>query len=120
MSFTTILFTTENGIATITVNRPDKMNALNKTVIDELSTALDEVYTNSEIKTVIITGAGPKAFVAGADITEFLSLGYQQGTELARRGQEAVFNKIENCPKPIVAAVNGFGWRLRTGNGLSF
>lgn len=108
MLFTTILFTVENGIALITVNRPDKMNALNKTVIDELSTALDEVYKNPEIKTAIITGAGPKAFVAGADISEFLSLSNEQGKELAHRGQEMVFNKIENCPKPVVAAVNGF------------
>ncbi len=108
MSFTTILFAVENGIALITINRPDKMNALNKTVIDELSAALDEVYKNTEIKTAIITGAGAKAFVAGADISEFLSLSKEQGTELARRGQEMVFNKIENCPKPVVAAVNGF------------
>lgn len=108
MAFTTILFAIENGIAVITVNRPDKMNTLNKTVIDELSAALDEVYNNPEIKTAIITGAGPKAFVAGADISEFVSLSKDQGTELARRGQEMVFNKIENCPKPIVAAVNGF------------
>jgi enoyl-CoA hydratase len=108
MSYTTLLFAIENGIAVITVNRPDKMNALNKSVIDELSTALDEVYNNAEIKTAIITGAGPKAFVAGADISEFLSLSTEQGTDLARRGQEMVFNKIENCPKPIVAAVNGF------------
>ncbi len=108
MLFTTILFTVENGIALITVNRPDKMNALNKTVIDELSTALDEVYKNPEIKTAIIAGAGPKAFVAGADISEFLSLSNEQGKELAHRGQEMVFNKIESCPKPVVGAVNGF------------
>lgn len=108
MSFTTILLTVENNIALLTVNRPDKMNALNKTVIDELSAALDEVYNNTEIKAAIITGAGPKAFVAGADISEFLTLNKEQGTELASRGQEMVFNKIENCPKPIVAAVNGF------------
>lgn len=108
MSYSTLLFAIENGIAVITVNRPDKMNALNKTVIDELSAALDEVYNNAEIKTAIITGAGPKAFVAGADISEFLSLSKEDGTQLARRGQEIVFNKIENCPKPVVAAVNGF------------
>lgn len=105
---TTILTNLEKGIFTITINRPDKLNALNKTVIDELSAALDEVYTNTEIKTAIITGAGPKAFVAGADISEFLSLSKEEGAALARRGQELVFDKIENCPKPIVAAVNGF------------
>lgn len=104
----TLLTQLENGIYTITINRPDKMNALNKDVISDLSNAMDEVYNNDEIKTVIITGAGEKAFVAGADISEFLSLGKSEGSELAKRGQEMVFDKIENCPKPVVAAVNGF------------
>jgi len=106
--YSTLLVQTENGISTITINRPDKLNALNKTVIDELSVAIDEVYSSSEIKSAIITGAGAKAFVAGADISEFLELTAQQGEELARRGQQLVFDKIENCPKPIVAVVNGF------------
>ncbi|MFN8252336.1 MAG: enoyl-CoA hydratase-related protein [Ferruginibacter sp.] len=106
--YNTILFAVDAGICTITINRPDKLNALNKAVIDELSLALDEVYTNPAIKTAILTGAGPKAFVAGADISEFLSMNTEAGTELARRGQEMVFNKIESCPKPVVAAVNGF------------
>jgi enoyl-CoA hydratase len=106
--YQTILTSLENGILTITINRPDKLNALNKTVIEELSTAVDEVYTNAAIKTAIITGSGAKAFVAGADISEFLTLNKEQGKELASRGQQLVFNKIENCPKPIIAAVNGF------------
>jgi len=106
--YTTLLTELENGTLIITVNRPDKMNALNKDVIEELGKAMDEVYNNSEIKTVIITGSGEKAFVAGADISEFISLGYSEGTTLARKGQETVFNKIENCPKPVIAAVNGF------------
>ena len=108
MEFTTLLFNIENQIATITINRPDKMNALNKDVIAELSRAFDEVYTNSSIRSVILTGSGAKAFVAGADISEFLSLDTAGGASLARVGQETVFNKIENCPKPVVAAVNGF------------
>jgi enoyl-CoA hydratase len=108
MEFNTLLFTVENGIATITINRPDKMNALNKDVINDLSAAMDEVYSNTSIKSAIITGSGAKAFVAGADITEFISLDAQGGADLARHGQENVFNKIENCPKPVVAAVNGF------------
>ena len=108
MEFNTLLFSVENGIATITINRPDKMNALNKDVISDLSKAFDEVYTNASIKSVILTGAGPKAFVAGADITEFIELDAASGAQLARIGQENVFNKIENCPKPVVAAVNGF------------
>ena len=108
MEFNTLLFSVENGIATITINRPDKMNALNKDVINDLSFAFDEVYNNKEIKSVILTGSGPKAFVAGADITEFIELDQNGGAELARKGQNEVFNKIENCPKPVVAAVNGF------------
>jgi enoyl-CoA hydratase len=103
-----LLTSLENNILTITINRPDKLNALNKTVIEELSAVIDEVINNKEIKSAIITGAGPKAFVAGADISEFLSLDTSGGKELARKGQEMVFSKIENSPKPIVAAVNGF------------
>jgi enoyl-CoA hydratase len=108
MSFQTLLTALENGIFTITINRPDKLNALNKDVIADLSAAFDEVYASSAIKAVILTGAGPKAFVAGADISEFLSLDAGGGAALAAKGQEMVFDKIENCPKPVVAAVNGF------------
>ena len=106
--YSTLLTVLENNIFIITINRPDKMNALNKTVLEELSTAIDEVINNLDIKSAIITGTGPKAFVAGADISEFLSLDAKGGKALAQRGQDLVFNKIENCPKPIVAAVNGF------------
>jgi enoyl-CoA hydratase len=106
--YKTILTSLENNIFFITINRPDKLNALNKYVIEELSLAIDEVYTNKEIRSAIITGAGPKAFVAGADISEFLTLDTAGGKALALKGQELVFNKIENSPKPIVAAVNGF------------
>ncbi|MBI1782609.1 MAG: enoyl-CoA hydratase/isomerase family protein [Sphingobacteriales bacterium] len=106
--YQTLLVSIENNICTITINRPDKLNALNKTVIEELSAALDEVYNNAEIKSAIITGAGPKAFVAGADISEFTALNGEGGKALAKKGQDNVFNKIENSPKPIVAAVNGF------------
>ncbi len=106
--YNTLITNSENGIFTITINRPDKLNALNKTVIEELSAAIDEVISNSEIRSAIITGAGPKAFVAGADITEFLSLDASGGKELAQKGQDMVFSKIENSHKPIIAAVNGF------------
>src|SRR5258705_7135408 len=108
MTYQTLATSLENGIFTIVISRPDKLNALNKTVIDELGTAIDEANNNSEIKSVIITGAGNKAFVAGADITEFLQLDSTQGEELARRGQKMVFDKIENSSRPVVAAVNGF------------
>ena len=106
--YTTLLTELANGTLVITINRPDKMNALNKDVIADLGKALDEVYNNDEIKTAIITGAGEKAFVAGADISEFLSLGAEGGSALAKIGQDMVFNKIENCHKPVIAAVNGF------------
>jgi len=106
--YTTLLIQTENNICIISINRPEKLNALNKTVINELSAAIDEVYINGDIRSAIITGAGQKSFVAGADISEFLQLDSAQGEELARRGQQMVFAKIENSPKPIVAAVNGF------------
>lgn len=105
--YSTLLTQLENGIFTITINRPEKLNALNATVFTELDKALDEVYSNADIKTVIITGAGPKAFVAGADITEFNGLDQTQAMALAKRGQD-VFFRIENSRKPIVAAVNGF------------
>ena len=106
--YSSLLVKTEEGICTITINRPDKLNALNRTVITELSAAIDQVYTDAAIKSAIITGAGSKAFVAGADIGEFLELDARQGEDLARTGQQLVFDKIEKCPKPIVAAANGF------------
>ncbi len=103
----TLLTQLENGIFTITINRPDKLNALNSAVFNDLDEVLTEVYTNTEIKAAIITGIGPKAFVAGADISEFQGLTNEQAINLAKHGQD-VFFKIENSPKPIVAAVNGF------------
>lgn len=107
MNFSTIKTELDNHIFTITINRPDKLNALNKTVFDELDNAIDSVYKNNEIKGVIITGAGEKAFVAGADIAEFTSVKDDGGASLAKRGQD-IFFKIENCSKPVIAAVNGF------------
>lgn len=105
--YQTLLTSLDNNIFTITINRPDKLNALNKTVMDELNSVMDEVYDNPQIKSVIITGSGAKSFVAGADISEFVGLNAAEGMELARRGQ-AIFFKIENSPKPVIAAVNGF------------
>ena len=106
--YQTLLTSLENNVYIITINRPDKLNALDKTVIEELGAAIDEVYNNKEIKSAIITGSGAKAFVAGADISEFVSLDGKTGKALAQKGQDIVFSKIENSPKPIVAAVNGF------------
>ncbi len=105
--YTTILTNLENGIFTITINRPEKLNALNKDVFNDIDNAMSEVYSNPEIKTVIITGAGSKAFAAGADIAEFASYSKTEAMTLSERGQ-FVFSKIENCPKPVIAAVNGF------------
>jgi enoyl-CoA hydratase len=105
--YTTLVATLESGIYTVTINRPDKLNALNAAVFTDLNTAVDEINSNAEIKSAIITGAGAKAFVAGADITEFNGLDKAAAMALAKRGQD-IFFKIENSAKPIVAAVNGF------------
>ncbi|MEQ1675938.1 MAG: enoyl-CoA hydratase-related protein [Chitinophagaceae bacterium] len=105
--YPTLLTLLENGILTIVINRPDKLNALNKDVFTDLNGVLDEINSNPAIKSVIITGAGSKAFVAGADITEFGGLNKEEAMALAKRGQDT-FARIENSSKPIVAAVNGF------------
>src|ERR1017187_8925329 len=105
--YQTILTELENGVLLITINRPDKLNALNKTVLSELEQVVQLVYDDKKIKAAILTGHGAKAFVAGADISEFRDVSDEKGGELAAKGQQIFFN-IENCPKPIVAAVNGF------------
>ncbi|MBM3415311.1 MAG: enoyl-CoA hydratase [Bacteroidetes bacterium] len=105
--YQTLLASLEDHILTITINRPDKLNALNKDVFTDLNKVLDEIESNPDIRSVIITGAGPKAFVAGADVSEFNALNKEQAMALAKRGQDT-FARIENSSKPIVAAVNGF------------
>ena len=105
--FQTILTSLENNIFTVTINRPDKLNALNRQVFDDLNGMMDEVQSNPEIKSVIITGAGPKAFVAGADIAEFGGLNKTEAMAMAKKGQDTFF-RIENSTKPVIAAVNGF------------
>lgn len=106
--YQTLLVENIDRIRIITINRPDKLNALNKVVIEELGKAVDELIADSSTGGAIITGAGPKSFVAGADISEFLTLDASAGAALAQKGQELVFSKIEKSPKPILAAVNGF------------
>lgn len=108
MAYNTILVSEGNRIATITINRPKKLNALNQATIEELHEALKAVNTSKSINVIIITGSGDKAFVAGADISEFADFNIKQGSELASRGQELLFNYIENLSTPVIAAVNGF------------
>ncbi len=105
--YTTMLATLEAGVYILTINRPEKMNALNRDVFTDLDHAVTEIESNPAIRSAIITGAGPKAFVAGADITEFGGLSPEAAMDLARRGQN-IFRKIEQCSKPVIAAVNGF------------
>jgi enoyl-CoA hydratase len=104
---TTILFELSDGIARITINRPDKLNALNATVIAELGDAITRVETDAAVRGVILTGAGAKAFVAGADITELAEQTPQEGKARSLLGQQ-VFRRMERCGKPVVAAINGF------------
>lgn len=108
MIYENILLETENKLAIITINRPQSLNALNGKTISELSAALDEIAVNPSIRVAIITGSGEKAFVAGADIKEFSDFGSPEAEDLARNGQQLLFNKIENLSKPVIAAVNGF------------
>src|SRR5881296_3157142 len=107
MSYETLLFAVRDAIAFITINRPDKLNALNDQVVDELAHAADRVATEGAIKGAILTGAGTKAFVAGADIGDLAKQGPFDGKARALRGQ-AMLRRFETCGKPVVAAVNGY------------
>ena len=105
--FQNISLVNSNGILTITIDRVEKMNALNVDTVEELRIAFQQVYDEKEIKGVILTGQGEKAFVAGADIKEISELNEVNGRKFAENGQE-VFALIENCHKPVIAAVNGY------------
>ena len=107
MEFKNLLFKQEEGIGFVTINRPDKLNALNIETIKELEELFTHLKDNQEVKVVIITGAGEKAFVAGADIEELSKLNMLEGKEYSLRGQR-VFSLIENLGKPVIAAVNGY------------
>ncbi len=104
---TLALETDRDGVALLTVNRPDKMNALNAEVLDELSEAIEFLAEDDDVSAVIVTGAGEKAFVAGADIGELRELDSRTGKEFSRKGQR-VFRALEELPVPVVAAVNGY------------
>ena len=108
MSYNNILTEENNGITTITINRPKKLNALNQETIEELHEAFDDANNDADTKVIILTGSGEKAFVAGADISEFANFDVEEGTKLAAKGQELLFNFVENLFTPVIAAVNGF------------
>jgi enoyl-CoA hydratase len=106
-AYKNILTSVKDEILTITINRPDKLNALNNDTIEEIGKAIVDAGNDSAIAGIIITGSGPKAFIAGADISEFLKYSVEEGMKLSEFGQ-GVFKQIEQCPKPVIAAVNGF------------
>ena len=108
MSYQNILSETNNGITTVTINRPNKLNALNKDTIQELHDAFKSANKDKHTKVIIITGSGEKAFVAGADISEFADFDVENGGKLAAQGQELLFDYVENLSTPVIAAVNGF------------
>ena len=105
--YQTLLTSLENGVLVVTINRPEKLNALNKNVFDDLNEVITEIENKKQVRSAIITGAGSKAFVAGADISEFNDFNKEQAIALSKRGQD-IFLRIERCNKPIIAAVNGF------------
>jgi len=106
--YTNLLVETNGQIAEIIINRPKQLNALNKETIAELHAALKAADEDTGVGVIILTGSGEKAFVAGADIKEFADFSIAQGGELAQKGQEILFDFIENLSKPVIAAVNGF------------
>ncbi|GAA4803005.1 enoyl-CoA hydratase/isomerase family protein [Litoribaculum gwangyangense] len=108
MSYNNIFSKEEKGITTITINRPNKLNALNRETIKELHEAFDEANHDKKTKVIILIGSGEKAFVAGADISEFANFSVKEGANLASKGQELLFDFIENLSTPVIAAVNGF------------
>lgn len=108
MSYNNLLVSDADGVRTITINRPDQLNALNRATIAELDQALNEADVDKSVRVLIITGSGPKAFVAGADIKEFAHFAVEEGKALSADGQKKLFDHVENMTKPVIAAVNGF------------
>lgn len=108
MSYTNILIDQNEGILEITINRPDKLNAINKETIKEIGEVMVEAEANREVIVIILTGSGEKAFVAGADISEFAHFNIEDGNRLAAEGQNILFDIVANLNKPVIAAVNGF------------
>lgn len=108
MNYDNLIVAIENGIGQITINRPSKLNALNVATIKELHLAFENLDHDPQVKTIILTGEGEKAFVAGADISEFAHFSVEEGAQLAHQGQELLFDFVENLRTPVIAAVNGF------------
>ena len=108
MALENIILEHEKGIATLYINRPEKLNALNKATIQELHETLALVDNNPDVRVIIITGSGEKAFVAGADIAEFAHFSAEEGAQLAAKGHQLLFDFIENMKTPVIAAINGF------------
>ena len=108
MNYQNIILETEGKTAIISINRPESLNALNAQTIKELSEAFGNLNADKNIRVIILTGSGEKSFVAGADIKEFSDYGTAAAENLSRKGQEILFDKIENLHKPVIAAVNGF------------
>ncbi|MBB2150224.1 enoyl-CoA hydratase/isomerase family protein [Pedobacter gandavensis] len=108
MAYQNLLSEIRESVLYVTINREQKLNALNKATLAELADVIAFAAKNEEVRAVLLTGAGPKAFVAGADISEFADYSGAEGEALAKNGQNQVFDAIENCPKPVVAAINGF------------
>lgn len=108
MSFKNIYINTEDGISTLVIDRPEKLNALNRETLEEINQAFLQFKEDKDTKVIILTGSGEKAFVAGADISEFADFTVDQGADLAASGQKKVFDLIAHFPKPVIAAVNGY------------
>lgn len=108
MIFKNILLSKKGRLAQITIDRPKKLNALNKATIIELSSAFEALEEDVNTKVIILTGSGEKAFVAGADISEFANFSEEEGSRLARTGQKMLFDFIENLSTPVIVAINGF------------
>lgn len=108
MRYENIISKSEKGITTITINRPNKLNALNRATIAELHEAFESANEDKNVKVIIVTGSGEKAFVAGADISEFANFDVENGKKLSAEGQELLFDFVENLSTPVIAAINGF------------
>ncbi len=108
MQYKNVIVETSSKIATVTINRPDKLNALNKETIQELHDVFSKLNKDNDVRVIVLTGSGEKAFVAGADISEFAQFSVEEGAQLAAQGQEKLFNFVENLSTPVLGAINGF------------